>query len=390
MPSNRNLEIGNRKFDTGVTRREALRLAAALGVALAGCATLPPRPPALAKKLIAFSGNEPDPAFLRRHLWRMEEHPFDGVVFQVGAVAPGGRRDSFTWEAFSARAFAEAEVAAALEDLRALPLQRFTHNFLRLNVTPGDVDWFDDFAPIRSNARLAARLARAGRAAGILLDTEPYAAPLFDYRRQRHAGARRWEAYAGQARRRGREVMEALQAGYPGLTLLLTFGHSAPWLEMQRGRRPLAECPLGLLAPWLDGMVEAARGGTRLVDGHEPAYFHDRDPARLAAAYRTMTQDLLPMVADPAGYRRVVSAGLGLMLDYDPRGRAWDGADGSQNYYTPEAFEASLRAALEVTDEYVWVYTDIPRWWSADGRPVHLPPGYTEAVRRARRGLARE
>ena len=37
-------------------------------------------------------------------------------------------------------------------------------DFVLVHVTPGDVDWFSDFSPIVSNARLAGELARAGRA----------------------------------------------------------------------------------------------------------------------------------------------------------------------------------------------------------------------------------
>ena len=64
------------------------------------------------------------------------------------------------------------------------------HNFLRFNVTPADLDWFDDHAAVVANARLAAGLARAGHCAGILLDTEAYQGKLFDYSRQRRAAPR--------------------------------------------------------------------------------------------------------------------------------------------------------------------------------------------------------
>ena len=60
--------------------------------------------------------------------------------------------------------------------------------------------------------------------------------------------------------------MSALQGGYPGLTVFLTFGHSLPFVLSDGGRRPLADTHYGLLAPFLDGLVEAARGGTRIID----------------------------------------------------------------------------------------------------------------------------
>jgi hypothetical protein len=96
----------------------------------------------------------------------------------------------------------EADLRAAIDDLKATHFKKFTSNFLRFNTAPGDVDWFDDFGPIISNARLAAKIAREGKAAGVLFDIEHYNFPLFDYRKQRDAGSKSWEQYATQARQR--------------------------------------------------------------------------------------------------------------------------------------------------------------------------------------------
>jgi hypothetical protein len=221
-----------------------------------------------------------------------------------------------------------------------------------------------------------------------LFDVEQYKAPLFDYRKQRDAGQKSWGEYAAQARQRGREVMNAFQLGYPDVTVLLTFGYSVPWLETRRGQKPLADSEYGLLVPFLDGMVEAATGRTRLVDGYEPAYYHNKDTTKFAAAYRTIREELLPMVADPAAYRRLISVSFGLWMDFDSTAIGWDGDDASRNFYTPEDFGKSVRQAFQVADEYVWIYTQVPRWWSSEGRAIKLPEGYAEALRRARQGLA--
>jgi hypothetical protein len=367
-----------------MTRRELLVIGLGVGATLSGCAAVPVGSGAPSKKLIEFGWDEPDTAFMRRHIGQMEQAPFDGVVFHVNAVTSNGRPDDFLWQAWGRRAFADAELAPALADLKATPFQRFTDNFLRFNTSPGDVDWFDDFSAILSNARLAARIAHEGRTAGILFDAEQYHAPLFDYRKQRDAATKPWDAYAEQVRRRGREIMQAFQAGFPDLSIFLTFGYGVPWLEMRHRDVPLEACEYGLLVPFLDGMVEAATGRTRLVDGYEPAYFHNKDLRKFAAAHRMLTTDVLSIVAAPTRYKRLLSIGFGLFLDYDPQKRAWDGVDGTRNYYTPEEFEASVRAALEAADEYVWIYSEAPRWWSAAGSTVNLPEGYAEALRRAR------
>jgi hypothetical protein len=47
-------------------------------------------------------------------------------------------------------------------------------------------------------------------------------------------------------------------------------------------------------------------------------------------------------------------------------------------------FEAAALNALQQTDQYVWIYTETPRWWSEDGKPVKLPSEYAAALRQAR------
>jgi len=43
-----------------------------------------------------------------------------------------------------------------------------------------------------------------------------------------------------------------------------------------------------------------------------------------------------------------------------------------------------VRKALDTSDEYVWIYTEKPRWWSEAGGPVNLPAAYDAALRRAK------
>ncbi|MBI4324439.1 MAG: hypothetical protein HY674_04175 [Chloroflexi bacterium] len=340
------------------------------------------------KKLIEFGWDEPDTTFMREHVAEMERTPFDGCVFHVDYPKPGGK-GSFTWECWGERAFAAQELQPALDDLKATRFRRFTDNFLRFNTTPGKLDWFEDHAAVLTNAYLAARVAREGKCRGLLFDIEQYEGPLFDYRKQREAKQKSWEMYAAQVRRRGRETMEAFQRGCPNLTVFLTFGYSLPWAQSQGGKIALAECHYGLLAPFLDGMVEASRGGARLVDGHELSYGY-KDLPRFSQAYQTMTGQLLPIVLQPDKYRRVFSFGFGLWMDHDWRKAGWDINDPSKNFYSPEAFEASVRKALETADEYVWIYTETPRWWSKEGTAVKLPAAYDAALRRARKGLAKD
>lgn len=341
-----------------------------------------------AKKLIEMGWDEPDPAFLRAHLAEVEASPFDGVIYHLPYRLADGSAGDFTWKAWGKRAFTEQDVAAALADLEATPFRRLQHNFLRFNVTPADLDWFDDFGAVIQNAELAASVARRGGSKGIAFDTEQYAAKLFTYPKQRDAATRSWSEYAAQARRRGGEVMAAFQRGYPGLTIFFTFAYSLPWMETAWDKRPIEACRNGLLVPFLDGMVDSARAGTRLVDGYEMSY-GERDTAKFEAAYRLMKRDLLGMVADSVKYRRVFSAAFGVRVDQGKDKTAWHPEDPEKNYFPPGKFETVVRKALERSDEYVWIYGETPRWWSKEGRPHDLPAAYDRALRAAQGSRAR-
>ena len=319
------------------------------------------------KKLIEFGWDEPDTAFMRRHIAEMEQTPFDGTVFHLNT--------DFLWQCWSKRAFTEAELKGSIEDLKATPVKKFTHNLLRFNVTPGDVDWFDDFSPVVGNARLAAKVAREGKAAGLLFDIEQYNAQPFNYAKQRDAKTKSWDEYAAQARKRGAEVMSAFQEGYPDLIVFMTWAYSLPH-QQAGGNDPakLAGVDYGLLKPFLDGMFEVAAGKTKIVDGFESSYSY-KEAGQFDEAMKLMKS------ACPTPER--ASMGFGLWMDYDWRNKGWDEKDFSKNHFTPEQFEKSLKKALETADEFVWVYTETPRWWGAKGQEK-LPAEYVEAVKRAK------
>jgi hypothetical protein len=338
-----------------------------------------------AKKLIEFGWDQPSAAFMHEHIGDMEESPFDGCVYDVKYAGPADETGSFSWRVWGQRRFTSAELQAARAHLEATPLRRFRHNFLRVNVTPGDVDWYDDFSSVIENMRLAASLARAGRSAGLLLDTETYEASLFSYAARPQRDTYSWQEYAARARQRGREIMRAIQEPFPGLTLFLTFGHSVPWHVTQADGTSLSETRYGLLAPFVDGLIDGAEGQTKIVDGYELSYGY-RDTSRFAEAYAEMETGLLPIVADPRRYQLTTSIGFGIWMDYGQPRYGWYPRDLRRNYFTPERFEAVVRAALHHADEYVWIYTERPRWWSKTGGRIALPTAYEEALWRARMG----
>ena len=291
-----------------------MALGLCLLLVLAGC--LPRR------TIVEFGWDEPDTRFLREHIRELQRTPFDGCVFHALFRDAHGQQGNFTWQAWGRRAFTPDDLRDARADVRALRHSRFRQSFLRLNTTPGDLDWFDDeFSAVLGNARLAAQLVAVGRLRGVVLDTEQYQAPLWSYPKQRDAGRRSWGEYAAQAFRRGQELMQALQQGDPRITLLLTFGQSLPLRQMEVYRQPIEAVDYGLLLPFVDGLVAGARDG-RIIDGYEMSYAY-RDPERFAQARTLMKLTVPARAADPPRHRRVVAAGFGLWLDIDWRWHGW-------------------------------------------------------------------
>ena len=333
------------------------------------------------KKLIEFGWDEPDTRFLRDHISEMEQTPFDGCVFVVAANDAGGRSVSFTSECWGRRKFTEAELQPALDDLQATRFEKFKDCFLRFNVCPGDVDWFDDFSAITSNAQLAARVAREGGAMGILLDVEPYNAPLFDYGKLRNAKTKSFDAYVAQTRKRGRQIMDAFQRSAADTKIFLTFGFTLPQMQIEGTTAGLAQVNYGLLPALLNGMLDAARGKSQIIDGYEPSYGY-RDKVQFDESLKIRRRSLA-LVANREQYANHYRFGFGLWMDMDSPKHRWNTESVGRNYFTPQAFERSVRMALERSDEYVWIYTQEPKWWSPKGKQ-NLPADYETALLRAR------
>ena len=57
-----------------------------------------------------------------------------------------------------------------------------------------------------------------------------------------------------------------------------------------------------------------------------------------------------------------------------------DLTDFSKNHFSPAEFENAVRSALRVSDEYVWIYTEQPRWWTKE----KLPQTYVDALAKTR------
>jgi hypothetical protein len=134
-----------------------------------------------------------------------------------------------------------------------------------------------------------------------------------------------------------------------------------------------------LVGDFLDGMLDACAPRTKFVDGWEGAY-RFKKKEQFGKAHDAIKVKLAASAADPEKYRQRFTASSGIWMASDWRRVGWHTDDLSKNFFTPTEFETSVRLGLQRTDEYVWIYTEQPRWWTAD----KLPPAYVEALKKAR------
>ncbi|MCX5674318.1 MAG: hypothetical protein NTX87_04865 [Planctomycetota bacterium] len=353
------------------------------------------------KKLIAVGWDLSfDTKWLREHRDEMEKRPFDGIVINVDGRRDDGKEQPLRL-AFSREPWKYEWFAAAGADLVACRFSRLTDNFIMVGANPGDVDWFDDegWRNIVEHWRIAARLARATGARGLGFDPEPYYQPhaAFTYRAQGGRDRHTFDEYAAKVRERGREVMKAVAAEYPDITVLSFFlssicagatGHADP-------QPLLAGEGYGLLPAFLDGWLDAAPPAVTLVDGHESSYLYNSDIQFLEAAnlIRGACQELVSP-ENRAKYRAQVQAGFGIYLDayHNPPSSRWyiDGKGGPR----VQRLRANTAAAVRAADRYVWIYGEKCRWWPTPNKGVtemtwpEALPGCEDALRQARDPLS--
>lgn len=328
------------------------------------------------KKIIEFGWDIPDTKFLREHIADMERRPFDGVVLSVHYIKDDESKP-LEWTGFGRERLDPALFEESITDLQATSFLRFTDNFLRFNVTPGDVGWFDDWSPILNNVGIAAWVAREGGLRGIFFDVEQYGAPLFRYPQ----GSRRdFQAYVKQAKAWGEEFIRAINRMYPDITVILTFGMHAVQREMAEGKA-LSETNYGLLPSFLDGMLSACTPKTKIVDGFEFSYPY-KSEIQFLQAYHTVKNRCLELTSVSDQYRAILQVGFGLWMDYSSKGIGWHVDDFSRNYFAPNEFRDALFYALRTSDEYVWVYSQMPNWWTGKD----LPQEYVDALAQSREG----
>nr|CAA9242711.1 hypothetical protein AVDCRST_MAG63-2515 [uncultured Armatimonadetes bacterium] len=266
-------------------------------------------------------------------------------------------------------------------------------------------DWFDDarWRSVENNLRVYARIAReSGVVRGFLIDVEPYRKPeswggetewahnifslntMFNLVNQLPGGTDARGAYLRRVRDRGRRFFRVLDESLPGAPLLFYHGNGQALNTNDPFRADL-------FPAFLDGILEEIeRRGSRsyVIDGVEAAYKY-RGATEYKEARRAVQTRYKTVSSVPALYAKHVRVGFGKWLDAGGgSAAAWNAADVSRNFYSPQSWEQSLKAALDQTDEYVWIwsYGEGRIFPMSHNRAVNVPKPYLNAIWRARRG----
>jgi MYXO-CTERM domain-containing protein len=185
---------------------------------------------------------------------------------------------------------------------------------------------------------------------------------------------------------RGRQVMEALAAVHPNIVVLFTFANGGATLYP----KPDGTSYFDLLPPFLDGFLDAVAAlpasgpRPRLIDGYESSYGF-RTAAEFAAARARIKTSGRALSQVPALYDQFLQAGFANWIDNYSRyhdcsmKREWSTSNLACNWFTPAEFQEAIRQALTHADpdSYVWVYTQVPNWWTG----AQLPDAYASALR---------
>ena len=96
------------------------------------------------KHLVELGWDIPNTDFMRRNYESMEaDAPFEGVIFKLEAKNAEDKTVSSEW-AWDATPWKKDWFLQSVDDLKQCRFQRFKHNFIRFNASPGDLDWADD------------------------------------------------------------------------------------------------------------------------------------------------------------------------------------------------------------------------------------------------------
>lgn len=324
------------------------------------------------KKLIELGWDIPTTEYIAKHWRAMEANaPFAGILYDLVGKDPSGKTYS-SQKLFTSDAWEQDWFASCVDDMKSCDFQRYRDNFIRINFYPAPFDWNDDEAwkNICGKMAICAWVARE-TGGNLSFDFESYGSQMFQYD---PSTGRTFKESKELARRRGKETILSIVDVYPQVKILCLWMNSINLAVANSAEiSDFALCSLtyGLLPSFIDGMLDGLSLEAILIDGCESGYYMNG-----AAQYDRAACDMLSLTGPAISlvspenrqkYRSQVQAGFGFYLDMysNPEGSIYyRGAEPGETRF--DRLSVNLRAALNASDQYVWVYGEQKRWWAPE------------------------
>lgn len=346
------------------------------------------------KKLIKYGWDAPTPTFFHKHIKDMDKLPFDGVMLKLNAG-----KDVFKKKSYPSASFTKDQ-----QDLAATKSSQLTDNFVLMwSGMDENWDWFndEDWAAAEINIRNFAKTAAVGRFRGIAFDSEPYVGDTWKYNKQPLRSNKTFPEYQKQVRKRGRQFIKTIQTTYPN-SQILTFGLMS-WMRdflaypanSTQLQEKLADNIYGLWPDFANGMLDAIKPGSVLIDGHEWAYYFT-NAAKFNESYKFVFKDVLPFVdqRNRKKYENNVKLGQAIYPDIvlnafpnknkDPRyGKTMQHFLSANDRL--KLLEHNVYQALRTANRYAWTYNETDGWWQGQ-----MPKDAEIAIRSAKQKIQKK
>jgi hypothetical protein len=314
------------------------------------------------------------PSYVREHQKFLESQPFDGLALYLRSP---DLSQNVTLSVMSDTPLTVEAIAGVLAPVARLSFTSLRHNFAAV-LSRNPPDLFDDWSVVILNFGALARAAREAGLEGVYLDNENYGVRWADYPSGVAYPGKSLQEYQAQARLRGRQVLTAMTAVFPDITVLTLHG---PYVSEPKAPSPLFpswQLSNRLLGPFFAGFVEGAGPKTRVVDGGE--LYHLRTPEEFRQSYewrkKTIASDRVDCAFLPPALRAQWSARVELAFGVTDRPFGGLGMDAA-------GLKSALTQALVHSDRYAWLYVEGPTLLAPPARGG-APAEWVDAVRQAR------
>ena len=333
-----------------------------------------------------------------------QETGYDGLCFPLSTDPEPGKADedrkNMAWRWWDVDPRAYEEFKSDIDTFQSVKdWGRLTDNFMWMaSHVEGHKppDWFSDadWDVVLANARLGARIANELGFKGILFDWEGYGGGAYgvwrqpwdyhlyatsDYTIEKRNAPRSFDEVAAKVRERGRQWIEALCEGYPGLVLVIMPGlYEGPWARANEPRSggSLAQCDVGLWPAFVDGILKGLDERATLVSFSESTYLDSQ--YRDMLVWRDFTKEqALTLATDPELARRRISFAPGIWTDAGYGTPRFSATDGQANQRDAERHKHATHNALAAGDRYAWQWGE----WGKEGESNFMTTAPTDLMR---------